>query len=119
MKEKEILIDTIIEGLQEKKAKNIIVADMSDIEGAAFEYFVICEGNSTTHVSSITDSMMKFVRENKNTKPFGYDGLNNCQWVAVDYGNVLVHVFLPEIREFYKLEQLWADSVLTQIPDLD
>lgn len=54
-----------------------------------------------------------------DTKPFAVDGLRNAEWVAMDYSDILVHVFLPETREFYNLEHLWADAKLTQIPDLD
>ncbi|MEG1616180.1 MAG: ribosome silencing factor [Bacteroidales bacterium] len=119
MKVKDLLVQQIVEGLQEKKAKKIVVADMTNIEEAAFQYFVICEGNSTTQVNSIAEGMMDYVRKEANHKPFAYDGFQNRQWIAVDYGYVLVHVFLPEYREFYKLEQLWADAQLTEIPDLD
>ena len=58
-------------------------------------------------------------RKGADSKPFGIDGLRNAEWVAMDYADVLVHVFLPEVRSFYNLERLWADAKLTQIPDLD
>lgn len=119
MKEKELLVQKIVEGLQEKKGKKIVVADMTNIEEAAFQYFVICEGNSSTHVSSIADTLIDYIRTEAKIKPYAHDGYQNCQWIAIDYGNVLVHVFQPEYREFYKLEQLWADAALTNIPDLD
>ena len=119
MKEPNTLIEKIVEGLQEKKAKNIVIADMSEIDDAAFRYFVICEGTSTTQVSAIGDNMIDYVREQANVRPYGYDGFQNAQWVAVDFGDTIVHVFIPEFRAFYKLEQLWADAKLTQIPDLD
>lgn len=112
-------IQKIIEGLQEKKAKNIVVVDMNDIEEAAFRYFVICQGTSTTQVNSIADNMIDYVRDEAGIRPYAYDGFKNCQWIAVDYGDTIVHVFLPEMREFYKIEQLWADAKLTEIPDLD
>ena len=60
-----------------------------------------------------------FTRKGADTKPFAVDGLRNAEWVAMDYSDILVHVFLPETREFYNLEHLWADAKLTQIPDLD
>ena len=70
---------------------------------------------SDSHVESIKD----FTRKGADTKPFAVDGLRNAEWVAMDYSDILVHVFLPETREFYNLEHLWADAKLTQIPDLD
>ncbi len=119
MVEDKKLIEAIVKGLQEKKAKNIVVVDMSELEGAAFKYFVICEGNSTTQVNTIGESVISYMKENMQTKPFAYDGFTNSQWIVVDYGEILVHVFLPETRDFYKLEQLWADAKLTQIENLD
>ena len=119
MKEKDLLVQKIVEGLQEKKGKKIVVADMTEIDEAAFQYFIICEGNSSTHVNSIADAMIDYVRKEAETKPFAHDGFQNSQWIAIDYGNILVHVFQPECRDFYKLEQLWADAKLTNIPDRD
>ena len=70
-------------------------------------------------MSAIVDSVKEFARKEANSKPFAVDGLRNAEWVAMDYADVLVHVFLPETREFYNLEHLWADAKLTRIPDLD
>ena len=64
-------------------------------------------------------SVRDFARKGANAKPYAVDGLRNAQWVAMDYADVLVHVFLPEVRDYYNLENLWADAKLTQIPDLD
>lgn len=117
--DQEKFIETIIESLQDKKAKKIVIADMCEIEEAAFEYFIICEGNSSTQVGSIADNVIEHVREKTGVRPYGYDGYKNCQWIAIDYGTILVHVFQREQREFYNLEQLWADAKLTEIKDLD
>jgi iojap-like ribosome-associated protein len=92
---------------------------MTKVDGATFDYFIICQGNSTTQVASIAEGMIDYVRTEDSVKPFSFDGFKNSQWIVVDYGNTLVHIFLPETREFYNLEQLWADAVLTNIPDLD
>lgn len=119
MKEKDFLVQTIVEGLQEKKAQKIVVVDMTGIEDAAYPYFIVCEGRSTTHVSSIADTLIQYVRKEAGVKPYAHDGYTNCQWVAVDYGYALVHIFLPEYREFYNIETLWAKSKLRAIPDLD
>ena len=80
---------------------------------------MICQGNSTSQVTAIVDSIKDFTIKGAQTKPFAVDGLRNAEWVAMDYSNVLVHVFLPEARDFYNLEHLWADAKLTSIPDLD
>lgn len=119
MDETKELIKNIIEGIQEKKGKNIIVADLSEIEDTICNYFIICQGNSPSQISAIVDSVKDTVREGLGLKPYGVDGLRNAQWVAMDYGDALVHVFLPEEREFYDLEHLWADAKCTSIPDID
>lgn len=118
MKEK-LLIETIVEGIQEKKGKKITTVDLSDIESAAASYFVICEGQSTTQVAAIADSVREYVQQHTGIKPFGYDGYQNSQWIIIDYGSILVHIFLPEYRNYYKLEQLWNDAKLAEIPDVE
>ena len=118
MKEKQ-LIETIVEGIQEKKGKKITTVDLSDIESAAASYFVICEGQSTTQVAAIADSVREYVQQHTGIKPFGYDGYQNSQWIIIDYGSILAHIFLPEYRNYYKLEQSWNDAKLAEIPDVE
>ena len=113
MNDTKVLIEKIKEGIQEKKGKNIIIADLTNIEDTICKYFVICQ------VGAIVDSIKEFTRKGADSKPFAVDGLRNAEWVAMDYADVLVHVFLPETRAFYNLEHLWADAKLIQIPDLD
>ena len=84
-----------------------------------FDDLVICQGNSPSQVTAIVESVKEFTRKGANSKPFAIDGLRNAEWVAMDYSDILVHVFLPETRDFYNLENLWADAKLTQIPDID
>lgn len=93
MNDTKILIEKIKEGIQEKKGKNIIIADLTGIEGTICKYFVICQGNSPSQVSAIVDSIKEFTRKGADSKPFGIDGLRNAEWVAMDYADVLVHVF--------------------------
>jgi ribosome-associated protein len=119
MNETKILLKQIIEGIQEKKGKSIVVADLTNIEDTICNYFVICQGNSPSHVTAIVDSVREFVHKGMGTKPYAVDGLRNAEWVAMDYADVLVHVFLPETRSFYNLEHLWADAQLTRLPDID
>ena len=114
-----VLVKKITEGIQEKKGKNIVVADLTAIDDTICNYFIICQGNSPTQVSVIADFIKEYVREETNEKPSAIDGLKNAQWVAMDYSDVLVHIFLPDVREFYNLENLWADAKLTYLPDID
>lgn len=113
------LAETITKGIQEKKGSNITIADLSGIEGAICQYFIICQGNSPSQVEAITDSVEEFARINAGEKPVHVVGLTNAQWVAMDYTDIMVHIFLPETREYYNLENLWEDAKLTRIPDLD
>ena len=113
------IVQKITEAIQEKKGKRIVIADLTTIEDTICNYFVICEGNSPSQVTAIVDSIKDYVRKETGEKVYAVDGLRNAQWVAMDYGDVLVHVFLPEERDFYNLENLWADAKLTEIPDLD
>ena len=119
MNETERLIQQITEGIQDKKGKNIVIADLTKIEDTICNYFVICQGNSPSQVTAIVKSVKDFARKGANAKPSAIDGLRNAEWVAMDYADILVHVFLPETRNFYNLETLWADAKLTQVPDLD
>lgn len=112
------LIETIIEGLQDSKAHDIQVIDMRQLEEAAFQYFVVCEGTSSTHVYGIANRLVDHVREQSGQHHQGTVGMQNRQWVAIDYGYVLVHIFQPETRQFYRLESLWEDAQITAIPDL-
>ena len=119
MEQTNVLVNTIVKGIQEKKGSGIVVADLSSVEGAICRFFVICQGGSPAQVEAITESVGDMAREQLHEKPARVVGLENAQWVAMDYGDVLVHVFLPDVRKYYDLEHLWADAPLTQIPDLD
>ena len=113
------LVATITKGIQEKKGHNIVIADLKGIDGTICNYFVICQGNSPSQVEAITESIGDMARVELGEKPATVAGLENAQWVAMDYGDVLVHVFLPDVREYYDLEHLWDDASLTHVPDLD
>lgn len=112
------LVETITEGIQEKKGESIVIADLSQIEGAIARYFVICQGNSPNHVEAIAESVGDLCRERSGEKPVNVAGLGNNQWVALDYVDVLVHIFQPEARRFYDLENLWEDAALTEVPNI-
>ena len=119
MNESKKLIQQITEGIQDKKGNNFVIADLYKIGDTIGNYLVICQGNSPSQVTAIVESVKEFTRKGANSKPFAIDGLRNAEWVAMDYSDILVHVFLPETRDFYNLENLWADAKFTQIPDID
>ena len=115
----EKLVETITKGIQEKKGQDITVINLEHIDGAIAKYFIICQGNSPTQIEAIAGSISDMVREELSEKPINVAGLGNNQWVAIDYSDVLVHIFMPETREYYNLETLWEDAKLTNIPNLD
>lgn len=118
MDETKKLVSNIIKGIQDKKGSDIVVADLSGIDGTICKYFVICQGNSPQQVEAIAGSVGDFVRETTGEKPVGCVGLDNAVWVAMDYVDVLVHVFVPETRSYYDLEHLWEDARIERIPDI-
>ena len=119
MDTKKKLVESIIHGIQEKKGSQIVVADLQQIESSICQFFVICQGNSPQQVEAIAASVGDYLRETEGEKPVNVVGLENAQWVAMDYVDVMVHIFLPDVREYYDLENLWQDAELTRVPDLD
>ncbi|WNJ15970.1 ribosome silencing factor [Pontibacter sp. G13] len=112
------LTDLVIEGLQNLKGKEIVRMDLSQTDGAMTDYFVICTGTSDTHVSALADSVLKTVKEQSGDIPISKEGMDVCEWVLIDYVNVIVQIFLKEKREFYRLESLWGDADIERIPDM-
>jgi ribosome-associated protein len=113
----EVLLDSVIKGIFEKQGQNVLKLDLRKLENRITDYFVICHGNSGTHVDSISNSVEDIVRKETGEKPFHREGLENCFWVLIDYGNVIVHIFQEEKRNFYSLESLWADSNIERLDD--
>lgn len=113
------LQDTIIEAIRDRKGREITIIDLSGIEYAGSPNLIICQGSSTSNVGAIADNIRDQVLANTSRKPYNYDGYQNCQWIVIDYGEVMVHVFLPDARKYYDLEQLWADAPSATLPDLD
>ncbi len=91
-----------------KKAESLLVLDVQAISTIA-DYFVICCGNSTTQVRTIADAVEASLKA-EGAHVFHREGLPESGWMLLDYGDVIVHVFLPETREFYSLERLWGDA---------
>lgn len=109
----------IIEAIQDRKGRGITLIDFGSLETSPAKEFIICEGSSTSQVAAIADNIREDVREKEGVKPYNYDGYRNSQWIVIDYGNVIVHVFVPEFREYYNLEDLWSDAEITKIADID
>jgi len=103
--------------MQERKAKNIVILNLSEIENRVTDYFVICEAESNTHVNSIADSVEDTVIKLTNEKAYHSEGRQNGEWILIDYINIVTHIFLRESREHYNIEGLWGDAEMTRIED--
>jgi len=113
----EVLLASIMKGIFEKKGHNVLKIDLRKLESRITDYFVICHATSGTQVSAICDSVDDTVRKEAGEKPLHVEGLDNSFWVLLDYGNVIVHIFLEEYRNFYSLESLWADAAIETMED--
>ena len=113
----EALLDSIAKGIFEKKGLNVLKIDLRKLENRITDYFVICHATSTTQVGAICDSVEDTVIKDAKEKPIHVEGLDNCFWVLLDFGNVVVHIFLEEYRQFYSLESLWADASIEAVED--
>ena len=114
----ERLVEEIINGLREKKGKDIATLDLRNISASVTDFFVLCTGDSNTHVNSLAGSVEEEVRKAIKDKPWHIEGTTNGEWVLLDYVNVVVHIFLRETREHYNLEGLWADAELTEYEEV-
>jgi ribosome-associated protein len=117
--ESEILCKTIVEGMQENKAKDIVVLDLRHLTSAVCDFFVICSGDSSTHVDGISNAITRYSRKTLQEKPWHIEGKNNSEWILLDYINVVGHIFYKDARSFFQLEELWADAIRTDIKNLD
>ena len=104
------ILGQVVAAMQDKKAKQIVSLDLSGIPNTVTKYFVICHAPSKIQVDAIFDNVVDVVREQCGTKPFNREGHENSEWILIDYVDVVVHVFLEDIRTFYHLEDLWADA---------
>lgn len=112
----EQLFKAIVEGMQENKANDIVVLDLRELDGAITEFFVICSGDSDTHVDGIANSISRHVRKEMKEKPWKIEGKTNSDWILLDYVNVVGHIFYKDKRSFYDIEELWSDATRTNIP---
>ncbi|GAL63878.1 MULTISPECIES: ribosome silencing factor [Algibacter] len=109
------LISVILSGIEDVKGKEINILDLREIENTVCDYFIVCEGTSNTQVSAIVNSVQKKVSKELKDHPWHTEGLDNAEWVLMDYVNVVVHVFQKQIREYYDIESLWGDAKITAI----
>ena len=108
----ESLNELVVSLIQDKKGNDIVSLDLRNIPEAITDYFVICHAESTVQVRAILDHLEEEVKKQTMMKPFHLEGRSNGEWCLIDFGDVIVHVFQREKREFYQLEDLWSDAVV-------
>ncbi|MBR3527780.1 MAG: ribosome silencing factor [Bacteroidales bacterium] len=107
-------LQVIADAMLDKKAKAVVSLDLTSIGTAISDYFVVCNADSTTQVAAICDNVEESMYEKCKRGPIRKQGRENAFWVILDYGNIVVHIFKTEYREFYRLEDLWADASKTE-----
>ena len=110
--------DLIVDSIQDIKGKNIIKLDLRDLDDAPADFFIICEGDSSTQVGSIADNVVKRLKQEAGMIPSHVEGKNIANWVLVDYFDIIVHCFYPETRRFYDIEDLWSDAKTTEYQNI-
>ena len=108
LKTSDFLANIIIKGMREIKAKEIMSLDLRNIETSVCDFFIVCHGTSNTHASAIADSVIEETLKSIKEKPWHKEGLTNGDWILLDYGNVVAHIFQKETRDYYNIEKLWG-----------
>ena len=110
----QVLIETIVSAIEDKKGKDIVSLDLTGIDGAICSHFVVCNADSTTQVAAIADGIEEKMLDRLGEKVWRVEGQQNALWIAMDYVDVVVHIFQTDLRGFYKLEELWSDAPATR-----
>lgn len=110
------LVQHAINGIEEKKGGEIACLNLKKISNSPCDYFVICEGTSRTHVQAIAGSVEEYIKKETGTRPWHVEGLQNAEWVLMDYVDVVVHIFQPHVRQHFGLEDMWADAIVKELP---
>lgn len=117
--ETQLQLKTIVEAMLDKKGKNVCTMDLTAIGTSICDHFVICNADSTPNVMAIADNVEDEMIVKCKTKVTRQQGRENAFWIIMDYGNIVVHIFQTEYREFYRLEDLWADADVKHYEDED
>lgn len=107
------LFKTIISAIRQKKGENIVSLDLRKVQEAVADFFIVCEASSHVQVRAIADAVEHEVKIHVGELPYRHEGYQALQWVLIDYVNIVVHIFQPETRKFYKLEEMWNDGGYT------
>ena len=112
------LPELIIDCISDIKGKNIILLDLRELSDVPADFFIVCEGDSTTQVRGIAGNIERRLKSEVKLHPGHVEGLEHAKWVCMDYFDTIVHIFHPETRRFYDLEQLWSDARRTAFKDV-
>jgi len=115
--ESAMLADIVINAIYEKKGEQVVKIDMRPINSPIADFFIVCQGSNRTQVEAIADSINEEVNKAIGVRPSHLEGRENAEWMLIDYFDVVVHIFQPETRGFYKLESLWADADITNVSE--
>lgn len=110
--------ETIIDAIQEIKGENIVKLDLRSLSESPTDFFIICDASSNTQISAIADNIQKRLKIEFGLLPSHFEGKTEAKWVLLDYFYTVVHVFYPETREFYELEDLWSDAKITEFKSI-
>lgn len=113
--EAEQLSAIAIQGLQELKGQDIVLMDLRELDAAVTDYFVIATGTSDRHVTSLADSVLMMMKKEAEEIPISKEGMQTGEWVLIDYGSVVIHIFQRDKRDFYRLESLWGDAEVEKV----
>ena len=111
-----MLVHSIVEGLKSKKGHAITILDLHRLHDRPTDYMIIAESNSPTGISTLEDSVREVVEEQTGERPIRVHK-GSGEWIAMDYVDAMVHLFTPELRTFYHLEQMWEDADKTLLED--
>lgn len=107
------LSEIAVHGIQEKKGNDIVRLDLRNLNSSVSDYFIVCNADSTTQVKAIADSVEDEIYKLTQTNPWRKEGLDNAEWIILDYFDIVVHIFRTEKRDFYGIEDLWGDAETT------
>jgi ribosome-associated protein len=107
------LSEIAVHGMQEKKGHDIVRLDLRNINSSVSDYFIVCNADSATQVKAIADSVEDEIYKSTEASPWRKEGLENAEWIILDYFDVVIHIFKTEKRDFYGIEDLWGDAQTT------
>lgn len=113
----ESLSQIVVKGMKERKAKNVTIMDLREVKNAVADYFILCSGTSDTQLDAISESVEEEVYKTIKENPWKKEGKNNKEWILIDYVDVVAHIFKPDKRSYYALEEMWGDAKISEIAD--